>query len=510
MISLRSIVALGLLFLVGCSSESRDPSPVAAIDTTRSFIQPYAENPHYLAWGNTPIIPLGATGYHSWTPISRPGTMNFEAQLDRLAGVMKEIDSPHVRGFVRALPYDPMNHMHDGQVERVLQPWVRTDDGRYDLERFAPQWEERLRAFLDASLKRGIIVSLEVWDDWSVTRGPGGQYDPGEGAAWNAHPFNPANNINYGTQVLPETTAVCSAPFYSTIPAREHIEPVLQLQQLYVDRLLGIAAEYPHVLINLSNESRAHVDWSHFWATYARQQLPDRMMIGEMPSTKRETDEGQCDPALSPRAIATDTLYDYVDVAQAVSGHSFPEFRAQALGGGRRIHSYREAMAASGTRKPIVVSKDYGRTPDGGEQVLWSRFFGGAAAARFHRLGREHGQEVIDFQHAAVGRLGEFLARIPFWRMHPAPELITEIPQSVGANILAEDQAHVTVQVIGEAAGGTLTLDVPAGNWNVEWLNPSTGQAVDQFERRIDTSGLSLDLPGSISHRILLAERLNN
>ncbi len=60
-----------------------------------NLIQPYTENPHYLAWDGTPIIALGATGYQSWTPISRVETVDFHAQFNRLAQVIHEIDSPH-------------------------------------------------------------------------------------------------------------------------------------------------------------------------------------------------------------------------------------------------------------------------------------------------------------------------------------------------------------------------------------------------------------------------------
>lgn len=500
----RLILLGGILLVVACTQRSPDSSSTPTATGTEAYLQPYSENPHYLAWGNTPVFGLGATGYHSWTPISRPGTMDFEVQLDRLADVMEDIDSPHVRGFVRALPYDPMNHMHDGPVERVLQPWVRVKEaGRYDLEQFEPAWEKRLKNFLDASLERDIIVSLELWDDWSVTRGPGGQYDPGTGAAWNAHPFNPANNVNFGRGVLPETTAVCNAPFYSTVPSRDHIEPVLRLQKLYVDRVLEIASGYPHVLINLSNESRAHLDWSRFWAGYVRDRVPERIMIGDMPSTSRDSDDGQCEPAFSPAALAGDSRYDFVDVAQAVSGHSFDSFRGQALGGGRRIQNYRRTMDNTGRRKPIVVSKDYGRTSDGGNRVLWSRLVGGAATARFHRLGAEHGQEVIDFQYEAVRRLGRFLGRIPFWRMHPAPELIEKLPGSIGANILADDERHLVMQIIGEAGGGDLTLNLSSGAWNIEWINPATGETIDRVARQTNGSPLQLDFPGDYNHRIL-------
>lgn len=470
-------------------------------------IRPWPENPNYLAWGDTPVFPLGATGYHSWTPISRPGTVDFEQQLDRLARVIEEIGSRHVCGFVRCLPYDPMNHMHDGIVKEVLQPWVKLADGRYDLERFEPVWEKRLRAFLTAALQRRIVVSLEIWDDWSVTRGPGGAYDPGAGAAWNAHPFNPRNNVNYDDSVLPSATARCDAPFYSTIPSRGHIRPALDLQKRYVDHLLAIASEYPNILISIANESRAHLEWSQFWAEYVRQRVPAGMMIGEMPSTNRKDGGGECERAFSPLTLCTDRRYDYVDVAQGVSGHEFRTPRDQALGGGRRILEYRRTMAGAGTRRPLVVSKDYTRGPDGGDMVLWGRFVGGAAAARFHRLAGNHPESVSQFQHEAVGRLGRFIAQVPFWRMRPEPGLVKELPSAAGANVLAEPGGPCVVQLIGGTAGAILHLNLPSGIWTVRWIDPTTGREVDRSEVSAGQMGLKLDIPTGPDHRIIHASR---
>ncbi|MEX2400272.1 MAG: hypothetical protein WD423_05830 [Rhodothermales bacterium] len=487
-----------LILLAACSSGDVPRDGTGAAER----IRPFADNPHYLAWGGVPIFPLGASGYHSWTPISRPGTVGFEAQLDRLARVIDAIGSPHVRGLVRVLPYDPMNHMHDGTVARVLQPWVRLEDGRYDLEHFEPAWEERLRAYLDAALARRIVVSLEIWDDWSVTRGPGGQYDPGEGGAWNAHPFNPRNNVNYGEDMLPRTTAVCEAPFYSTIPARAGIDPVVVLQKRYVDRLLEIAAGYPNVLLKVSNESRAHLDWSRFWAAYVRERAPD-VMIGEMPSTNRRDGGGECEDAFSPLTLATDPHYDYVDVAQGVSGHEFGSPREQALEGARRIDVYRQAMARAETPRPLIVSKDYTRGPDGGDVVLWSRFIGGAAAARFHRPGVDQGKDVVAFQHDAVERLGRFIAEVPFWRMQPAPELISLLPNGAGANVLAEANGHVVIQLLDGRTGERLHLELAPGTWTVRWLDPARGREIQRGEAAVAQSSLHVDIPSDLDHQIL-------
>lgn len=470
-------------------------------------IRAWPGNPHYLAWGDTPVFLLGAANYHSWTPISRPGEANFREQLDRLAGVINDIGSPHVMGLARCLPYDPMNQMHDGMVSRVLQPWVRLDDGRYDLERFEPEWEARLKEYLDLALALRIIVSLEIWDDWSITRGMGGEWDPGPEAAWNAHPFNARNNINYGSDVLPDTTRACEAWFYQTVTSHSGNRQVLELQKLYVSHLLGIISEYPNIIINISNESRATLEWSRFWAEYTGQRIPAGMMIGDMPSTNRRDGGGECEENFNPATLASDQHYQFVDIAQAVSRHEFTEPFQQAIEGGKRILGYREAMAGAGTERPLIVSKDYSSGPEAGDMILWSRFVAGAAAARFHRpLGSDPGT-VIDFQHEAVRILGRFIAGVPFWQMSPGADLISSMPEGTGANILSDPGLHYIVQLVGGEENGRLILNLPPGNWSVQWIDPSTGGELAAGELNADAPEQELIIPVSGNHRIINLKR---
>jgi hypothetical protein len=78
----------------------------------------------------------------------------------------------------------------------------------------------------------------------------------------------------------------------------------------------------------------------------------------------------------------------------------------------------------------------------------------GLAATRFHRLAGNHPTSVSDFQHDAVGRLGQFIARVPFWQMQPAPDLVKQLPPGVSANVLAAPGGHYVAQLLGGAAGG--------------------------------------------------------
>jgi hypothetical protein len=449
---------------------------VVADDGGMARVRPYAENPRYLAMDGVPFFAIGATHRHSWTPISRPAQFELLQDLDRLAAAMSRIDSPHVRGFVRCLPYDPMNHMHDGPVDPVLQPWKRLDDGRYDLERFEPAWEQRLRAFLDAAGERGILVSLEVWDDWSVTRGIGGAWDPGPGHGWHSHPFHPDNNINYDRQALPHTTRACVAPFYETLPAvNRNPSLVLGFQQRYVDHLVELAGDYPNVLWNLSNETRASLAWSRYWADYLRQRLPAGAMIGEMPSTNRRDGGGECDHDLNPLTLSTDHRYDFVDIAQGVSRHEFgSDPTRQGIGGAERIRRYQQAMAEVGKIKPLVVSKDYHNVPAGGTAVLWSRMTGGAATSRFHRPYGKLPATNTDFQYEALERMGRFLAGVQFWHFQPQVDLVAGLPPgSPDANAIGRTGREYLVQLFG-GQGGELKFRIAPGRWQVVLYEPKT------------------------------------
>ncbi len=497
-----------ILFLAIQFSISNCHRSIQKINSSEMIIQPWPDNPHYLALGETPVFPLGPAGFHSWTPISRPENIDFHEQFDRLAQVIKGIGSPHVCGFVRIIPYDPMNHDHDGAVKRVLQPWIKLEDGRYDLEQFSEEWEKRLRNYLSAAFQHRIVVSLEIWDDWSITRGLNGASDPGENSAWNAHPFNPENNFNYDNSFLPVQTAHCNAPFYSTIPSLDNNEKVLELQKRYVDKVLSIASEYPNIIINITNESRAHLKWSRFWATYIRQRIPQTMMIGEMPSTNRKDSGGECEYEFNPLTLCTDPLYDFVDISQAVSTHEFgADPKQQAIGGGEYILKYRQAMIMAETPRPLIVSKDYTRGPNGGDIILWGRFVSGAASARFHRLHFDHHDSVSQFQHDAVGRLGRFIAKVPFWRMHPTIDLVKELPSGAGINVLAEPGHCYVVQLIGGDDNDKLQIDLPLGIWTVRWLDPATGLELAFYEINSNIEEVELDIPSGPDHRIILIER---
>ena len=467
-------------------------------------VEVYSGNPHYFAMDGEPVFLVGATYPHGWTPISRP-EIDYMRTLDRLAEEVERAGSDNVRGLLRCLPYDPLNHMHDGDVTEVIQPWRQVDDeGRYDLTEFEPEWEERLRHYLGAAKERGFVVGLEVWDDWSVTRGVNGAWDPGEGAAWNGHPFNPDNNVNYGADVLPTTTQGCGAPFYQTLPDKENIAEALAHQHAYVDHLLGIVADYPNVLLTLSNETRADLAWSRYWAEYIRERAEPWRLVGEMPSTNRQDGGGECDYDLNPLTLATDDRYGYVDIAQGVSRHEFgADPVEQAIGGAERIQLYFDAMNEAGAVKPLLVVKDYTNDQQNGPIVHWSRFLAGAASSRFHRSFDDDPEQRVEAQFQVAGSLAHVAGQIPFWEMAPNPGLIESAPGDTRPLVLAQPGAHYLVQFVN-ASAGEATLAAEAGVYTVTWRDPVTADIIGEpaAASAEDGAPLTLSIPEGHGHII--------
>jgi hypothetical protein len=266
---------------------------------------------------------------------------------------------------------------------------------------------------------------------------------------------------------------------------------------------MAIAEDYPNVIINNSNESRANLDWSRYWAEYIRKKLPGTYMIGDMPSTNRKDGGGQCQDKFSPLTLSMDPAYDYTDISQGVSGHEFNTITGQVIKGAERIHSYRQSMQSEGEEKPLVVSKDYTRDEQGGRMVLWSRFMGGAASARFHRPSGDHGPEVVDFQHDAVKNLGKFIATIPFWKMSPAPEKIRSLPENASANVLALAKSHIVIQLINGSKGEEILLDMEPGDWNYQWIQPENYGKTSASALEVKKGDTIIKIPGNQKHQIL-------
>jgi len=170
-------------------------------------IDVYPENPTYWQYDGKPVVLLGGTDdealFH-WA-----GDMDLlRAHLDRLVGC----GGNYVRGTMSVRQGDnPIYPVRE-------QPYVRLDNGKYDLEHWNGEFWRRFRIFLEQCKQRDIVVQIEFWATHDIVHLKSDT--PG---VWPTHPLNPQNNVNYGFHpdtVFPrQPRGKTNDAFYQTITA---------------------------------------------------------------------------------------------------------------------------------------------------------------------------------------------------------------------------------------------------------------------------------------------------
>lgn len=174
--SLISIVLLVVAFIPCVQAD--DGAPIAL----------HPDNPRYFVWRNRPTI-LVTSGEHYGAVLN--GAFDFVAYLDELqkhglnntrtfSGVYREVPSSF--GIT-----DNTLAPHPGQF---ICPWARSDqpgesDGgnKFDLRRWNDAYFARLKTFVQAASKRGVIVELDLFCPMYADE------------LWIACPMNARNNI---------------------------------------------------------------------------------------------------------------------------------------------------------------------------------------------------------------------------------------------------------------------------------------------------------------------------
>ena len=149
------------------------------------------------------------TGAHTWNNLvdmgrgEPPEAFDFEAYLGALGR--------DGHNFIRLWAWDSSewDTRANGSLGKqdfvhhvAPLPWQRSGPGealdgkpKFDLSKFDPAYFERLRNRVAAAGRRGIYVSVMLFEGWGLMHGNQGRAAPA-GWAWRSHPFNPDNNVN--------------------------------------------------------------------------------------------------------------------------------------------------------------------------------------------------------------------------------------------------------------------------------------------------------------------------
>jgi hypothetical protein len=206
------------------------------------------------------------TGSHTWNSLvdmareDPPKPFDFDAYLNSL--------ERHHHNFIRLWAWD--STVWDTRANGALGkdfvhhaaplPWQRTGPGkaldgkpRFDLTKFDPAYFERLRARVSAAGRRGIYVSVMLFEGWGLRHGNRGRAAP-EGWAWRSHPFHPDNNSN---GIKPEGATAITGQVH-------HLgnKAVNDLQAAYIRKVVDTMNDLDNVLYEVINEGgQKEWDW---------------------------------------------------------------------------------------------------------------------------------------------------------------------------------------------------------------------------------------------------------
>ena len=216
-------------------------------------LRPHPQNPRYFGDGHRPVY---LTGSHTWSNLQDmgdtdpPPRFDFDAYLAFLEA--------HEHNFVRLWTWGLSKWAYGAGVRHTEPfPWARTGsslalDGkpRFDLHAFDDNYFDRLIARIQAAGQRGIYVSVMCFEGH-------GQHASKEPWCWDGHPFNSRNNVN-NIDGDPYSTGRGLDTHTLRIPA------ITAIQEAYVHYLVRAVNDLDNVLYEIANESGSYsIAWQY-------------------------------------------------------------------------------------------------------------------------------------------------------------------------------------------------------------------------------------------------------
>lgn len=422
----------------------------------------HPDNGHYFLFRERPTV-LITSGEH------------YGAVLNLDFDYVRYLDELHASGLNLTRTFSGVYHEIPGSfriqentlapaADRFVSPWPRIgppgalDGGaKFDLSRWNEDYFARLKDFITQAGRREIVVELVLWCT---------VYDE---ALWNVNPMNPENNVN-------GIGAVDRKTIYTLDNGG-----LLGFQEEQVRKTARELRDFDNVYYEVCNEpyfGGVSSEWNdHIVRTLVEAEagFPARHLIAQNIANGSQLIQ-QPNPAVSifnfHYAFPPDTVRENYDLGKVIA---FDEtgFRGQE----DRVYRTEawEFIIAGGA---VYSNLDYSFTPGapaGTAKVLPPTPGGGGASLR-----------------RQLRLLKEWIYRFDFLGMKPLPSAILESHEGVTARLLAEPGRQYalylrrTVEKDPPERAAPVSLDLPAGKYRTEWLDPQTGAA---REERLDHPG---------------------
>jgi hypothetical protein len=424
-------------------------------------IRLHPENPHYFLFRGRPRVLVGSTEHYG-------AVLNLDFDYVRY------LDELHARGLNLTRTFSGVYcedqrsfGIHGNPLApatgRLIAPWARSEtpgcaDGRsrFDLSRWDEAYFARCKDFVAQAGKRGIVVELVLFCPFY------------EDSLWTLSPMNVANNVN-------RIGGVSRTEVYTT----RHAD-LVALHETLVRKIVGELAGFDNVYFEICNEpyfGGVTREWQYRIAVAiadAERGAPYRHLIAQNIANGSQRIERPA-PGVSifnfHYATPPDAVTANFGLNKAIADDE-TGFRGDA-DFTYRAEGWDFFLAGGGAYDNL----DYSFTPaqPGGTAV--PRAPGG-------------GGRTLRVQLAI---LKSFLEGFDFVKMTPDPSVVRgPLPGKITARAIVWMGRQYVVYVRGPGLS-TLTLDLPAGQYQVRWLNTKTGRT--ESERVMNHPGSLATLP---------------
>jgi hypothetical protein len=454
------------------------------------------QNPKYLLFRNQPLVLISASEHYG-SIINRP--FDFERYLDD--AVAHKMTMTRTFLLFRELqsarnPSSPCKP----ESPDYISPFVRSGpskalDGEpmYDLDRWNPEYFERLHRFLDAASKRGIVVELTVFSNTYADN------------IWALNPLRKENNQQGVGDVEWED--------YTSLKNPE----LVQRQIAFARKIVEETSHYDNVYYEICNEpgggvpghsSPAAVDaWQEEMARIMREELRrlghPHLLSGQQAFTYGAKNSFPQDAGFAGKTF--DIVNDHPLPNTNLAGQTFnmgnfmsKELRLDQIAG--------FCKSAYPLSKPTVLDEDNAasiyRDTTGWtihRKRAWTALMTGCHYDYIDfsiTVGSESGTPASQrgirlwMQH-----LSELMSSLDYIHSKPDTDWIVGVPVNIVASGLSvsardyvaylADARELTDPTAGDPLAGRVYLSLPAGNYQVSQYSPATGE----YSPTIDVKG---------------------
>lgn len=405
----------------------------------------HTANPHYFSYKGKPLV-LITSGEHYGAVLNLD--FDYDTYLYTLASDGLNLTRVFSGAYVEPQgAFKIEGNTLAPQRERYICPWKRSDTpgyanggNKFDLSEWDQQYFDRLSDFIAQAEKRNIIVELTLFCPFY------------EESQWKLSPMNRINNINGGGPT--ERTDVYTL---------DKSGALLVIQDNLVRKIVHELKDYSNVIYEICNEpyfGGVTLAWQHHMASLIAEEekeFPQPHLISQNVAngSKKIT---------TPHPAVSVFNFHYATPPVAVAQNYFLN---KVIGDnetgfkGNADSTYRkEGWAFILAGGALFNNLDYSFTAgheDGTFRYPATQPGGGSAALR-----------------KQLGSLQRFISTFDYVNMKPDSGVVLQPSKVKTCQVLAESGKQYAIYIFGKGPVD-LVLSIPAGEYEVTFLDPATG-----------------------------------